>query len=154
MSRHQVGDLTVLKGTIAQTLLWQSPAFAQYGYRHSPEEVRDEPALEQVLGDVCVILDAAENRSSFAEDEAAALRGFIDETADNGQTVVVFFRGLDLSGTGGVWRSRVRGSAIAGQRDGWRQLGLEALSYLVLTATLVYLEFAPHLDWDHANYMD
>lgn len=34
------------------------------------------------------------------------------------------------------------------------QLGLEALSFLVLTATLGYLEFAPDLDWDDANYMD
>lgn len=36
---------------------------------------------------------------------------------------------------------------------GWHQLGLEALTYLVLTATLVYLEFAPDLDWRHASYL-
>jgi hypothetical protein len=153
VSRHRVGELTVIHGTIAQTLLWQSPAFAEYGYRYSPDEVRDEPALEQVFGDVCVILDSAEDRTTFAEEEAAALSGFIDAAADNGLTVVVFFRGLDLSGTGGLWRSTVRESAMGGRRGGWHQLGLEALSYLVLTATLVYREFAPHLDWDHANYL-
>ncbi len=36
---------------------------------------------------------------------------------------------------------------------GWRQLGLEALTYLVLVSTLVYLDFAAELDWDHANYL-
>ncbi len=41
---------------------------------------------------------------------------------------------------------------MGGRRGGWHQLGLEALSYLALTATLVYLEFAPHLDWDNAKH--
>lgn len=152
IAQHQIGDLAVLHGTIAQTLLWQSPTFAEYGYIH-PDDVRDEPALEQVFCEVCVILDSTEDRASFTDEEAAALSEFIDAAADNGVSVVLFFRSRDLSGTGGLWRSTVRASVMADRYRGWHQLGLEALTFLVLTATLVYLEFALELDWDHANYL-
>ena len=152
-SRRQVGELMVLHGTIAQTLLWQSPAFAEYGYRYLGE-VRDEPAPEQVFGDVCVIFDGTKDRTTLSVVEAAAASELIDAAATNEESLVVFFRGRDLSGTGGLWRSTARGSTASGWSGSWHQLGLEALSFLVLTATLVYLEFAPDLDWDHANYLD
>ena len=152
-SRRQVGELMVLHGTIAQTLLWQSPAFAEYGYRYLGE-VRDEPAPEQVFGDVCVIFDGTKDRTTLSVEEAAAASELIDAAATNEESLVVFFRGRDLSGTGGLWRSTARGSTASGWSGSWHQLGLEALSFLVLTATLVYLEFAPDLDWDHANYLD
>ncbi|WP_157973750.1 DUF4365 domain-containing protein [Desertihabitans aurantiacus] len=152
-SRTQVGDLTVLHGTIAQTLLWQSPAFAEYGYSNSPDEVRDEPALEQIFGNVGIILDSTQDRTTFTDEETKALSEFIEAASTNDLDVGVFFRGRDLSGTGGLWRSIVRESAPGDRQGGWHELGLEALTYLVLTATLVYLEFAPHLDWRHANFL-
>ncbi len=34
-----------------------------------------------------------------------------------------------------------------------RQLGLEAVSSLLLVATLVYLDFAPQIAWEHVNYL-
>ncbi|PPH29791.1 DUF4365 domain-containing protein [Rathayibacter sp. AY1F9] len=153
VSRDRVGELTVIRGALAQTLLWQSPAFAEYGYRYSPDEVRDEPAPEQAFGEVYVFLDSAEDRTAFDEEEAQALSGIISAAVDDDVSVLVFLRGLDLSSIGGLWRSAMRVSAMEGWRGSWHQLGLEALSYLVLTATLVYLEFAPDLDWDHANYL-
>ncbi|HVF03206.1 MAG TPA: hypothetical protein VNA20_00055 [Frankiaceae bacterium] len=33
-----------------------------------------------------------------------------------------------------------------------RDIGLDALSSLVLLAPLVYMDFAPELTWDHVNY--
>ena len=57
-------------------------------------------------------------------------------------------RGKDLSGTGGTWRS----AKTAAKRH-HRQIGLESLSYLILVSTLVYLEHAPQLHWDHVNYL-
>ena len=152
-SRHQVGELTVLRGAIAQMLLWQSPAFAEYGYRYLGE-VRDEPPPEQAFGDVCVILDGARDRTTFSAEEAAAASELIDTATTSEESVVLFFRGRDLSGTGGLWRSTARKSTASGWSGTWHQLGLEALSFLVLTATLVYLEFAPDLDWDRVHYMD
>lgn len=153
ISRHYVGELTVIHGTIAQTMLWQSPAFAEYGYPESPDEVRSEPAPEQVFGEICVILDSAFDRTTFTDGEAEDLKTFLDVAADNGVSAMVFFRGRDLSGTGGLWRSTARESRLGGWDGAWHQLGLEALSYLVLTGTLVYLEFAPDLDWRHSNYL-
>ncbi|MDF2990593.1 MAG: hypothetical protein K0S37_1107 [Microbacterium sp.] len=152
-SRDHVGELTVIRGALAQTLLWQSPAFAEYGYRYSPDEVRDEPAPEQAFGDVYVVLDSAQERRAFDEEEAQAVSGIVRAAVADDVSVLVFFRGLDLSSSGGLWRSAMRAPAMEGWRGRWHQLGLEALSNLVLTATLVYVEFAPDLDWDHANYL-
>lgn len=151
--RNQAGHLTLLHGTIAQTMLWQSPAFAEYGYTYSPDEVRDEPALEQVFGDVSLILDCVQDRTTFTDVETAALAELIDASADSDRQLMVFFCGRDLSRTGGLWRSTARESVPGSRLRDWHQLGLEALSYLVLTTTLVYLEFAPDLDWAHANYL-
>ncbi len=56
----------------------QSPAFAEDGYRYSSDEVRDEPAFEQVFGDVRVVLDLARDRNSFSDEEAADLPPLMD----------------------------------------------------------------------------
>jgi hypothetical protein len=153
VSRDRVGELTIIRGALAQTLVWQSPAFAEYGYRYSADEVRDEPAPEQAFGDVCVVLDSSVNRTGFNDEEAERLTDIVGAALNDDLNVLVFFRGLDLSSAGGLWRSAVRDRAVDKWREGWHQIGLEALSYLVLTATLVHLEFAADLDWDHANYL-
>ena len=114
------------------------PAFAEYGYAYV-NEVRVEPAPEQLFGELCVIYDAAADRREFTDDEISALTTLFETAAQEDRPVALFFRGRDLSGTGGLWRSTVNGSVLGGRRGGWRQLGLEALSYLVLTTTLVYL---------------
>lgn len=150
-SRQQVGELTFLHGTLAQTLLWQSPAFAEYGFSRG-QRARDEPKPEQLVGDVCVIVDSADSRSSFTDEDQRAVHEFADAAGENGLGLAVVFRGLDLSGTGGLWRGALRQTAVA-RGDYWRQIGLEALSYLVLVSTLVYLDFAPDLTWDHVNYL-
>lgn len=150
-SRQQVGELTFMHGTLAQTLLWQSPAFAEYGY--SPDQrARDEPTPEQLVGDVCLILDAADARDGFTDEEQGAVQRYADAAGENGLALAVVFRGRDLSGTGGLWRATLRGTAAA-SGDYWRQIGLEAVSNLVLVSTLVYLDFAPDLTWDHVNYL-
>jgi hypothetical protein len=153
IEREEVGDLTIIHGTLAQTLLWHSPAFAEYGF--SPgQKRRDEPRPESLIGHVCVFTDSACSRSNFTETEVEAVRAYADIAGENGFSVAVIFNGKDLSGTGGLWRGTLRESALRHHHEGWRQLGLEALSYLVLTSTLVYLDYAPDLDWDHANYLD
>lgn len=62
----------------------------------------------------------------------------------------MFLRGRDLSGHGRLWREAL-GGALAGHQEGWRQLGIEAVTYLLLVSTLVYLEFAPQLRWEYAT---
>ena len=34
-----------------------------------------------------------------------------------------------------------------------RQVGFEAITFLVLVTTLVYLDLAPTIAWDHVNYL-
>lgn len=151
VSRQKVGELTFMHGTLAQTLLWQSPAFAEYGF--SPDQrARDEPSPEHLGGDVCLVVDSCDSRLSFTDEERRAVQEFADAAGENGLALAVVFRGLDLSGTGGLWRAALRETAVARDND-WRQIGLEALSNLVLVSTLVYLDFAPDLTWDHVNYL-
>jgi hypothetical protein len=43
-----------------------------------------------------------------------------------------------------------------GVRDAYtqvRHLGLEAITFLVLVTTPVYLDLAPEISWDHVNYL-
>lgn len=63
----------------------------------------------------------------------------------------LLLRGGDLSGHG-ITRRAVLGESLAQRQDGRSQLGLEALTYLVLVSTLVYFEYAPCLRWENANY--
>jgi len=151
-ARHQAGRLTVLHGKIAQTLMWQSPAFAQFGYDEY-DDVRDEPLIEQSFGDVCIILDEAKERPGFSVEEQAAIDKYLATAADNGLGGLVFLRARDRSGTGGLWRSTARRQSWSSSEGDWHQLGLEAQTSLVLTATLVYVEYAPDLDWEVANYL-
>jgi hypothetical protein len=66
--------------------------------------------------------------------------------------IVVMFNGPDLSGTGGLWRSTLRDIDAFGRAGPIRMIGLEALTSMVLVATLVYLDFAPDLSWRYVNY--
>lgn len=72
---------------------------------------------------------------------------------DTSSTAAIIFTPPDLSGTGGLWRSTVRGMPDVHRPTIVRQLGLEALSSLLLTATLVYLDLAPQIAWNHVNYL-
>ena len=72
---------------------------------------------------------------------------------DTSTTAAIIFNAPDLSGTGGLWRSAVRGMPDAHRPTIRRQLGLEAVSSPLLSATLVYLDFAPQIAWNHVNYL-
>jgi hypothetical protein len=59
----------------------------------------------------------------------------------------------DLSGTGGLWRRTLRDLEFHNTYTRVRQVGLEAITFLVLVTTLVYLDLAPEIAWDHVNYL-
>lgn len=150
-TRDMAGDLTVLTGTMHQTLLWQSPAFSEYGW-DARSRFRTEAPPEQLFGPVCLLFDRQQDRTKFSDAERRLVDRATDQQAVNGFRYGLFFRGRDLSGHGGTWRA-VLGENLAQHDDGWSQLGLEALTYLVLVSTLVYLEYAPYLRWENANYL-
>ena len=56
-----------------------------------------------------------------------------------------------LSGTGGLWRSVVQACCPSEERTHVELVGLEAVTSLLLVATLVYLDVAPELDWRYVN---
>ena len=149
---HAVGPLTFMAGRLYQTLEWQSPAFAEYGFGPG-DDFRSEPALEAIHDRVLVVRDTAPERTRFTTAEHDALEHALD-TAPSGAHVLVMFNGPDLSGTGGTWRSALRDDLGAFSRaNGTSMIGLEAMTFLVLVATLVYLDVVPELTWHHVNYL-
>jgi hypothetical protein len=139
-------DLHLITGRLYQTLEWQSPAFAEYGFGPD-DDLRDEPPVETLYGDLLVIADATPERRALAPGERSAILQAIGDRP-TGAGVALIFNGYELSGTGGLWRSTLRDSVTIPIS----LIGLESATSLVLIATLVYLEFAPELTWQVVNY--
>lgn len=151
LGSERVGEVEVQRGRLRQTLLWQSPAFTEIGYG-DPNDIRVEADPESLFGEVLLFLDHAEAREHFTDEE----RGLIDKHTDQtnlGLTYAVFLRGPDLSTRGGLWRATLSETPLANHDPRWSSLGLEALSYMVLTCTLIYLDHAPQLEWELTNYI-
>jgi hypothetical protein len=142
-------DLVLLSGRFYDTMVWQSSAFAEFGYGPD-DDFRDDPAVEWVQGTAAVVIDRAPGRTNLGPDVREGLRDALGRT---GGGVVLFFNGKDLSGTGGTWRSFFREALPGGSdRRAISMLGHEALTCLVLTATLVYLDLAPELSFKTLQY--
>ena len=138
-------DLTVVRGTLHQTLAWQSPAFAEYGFTIDGA-LRDEPRYQSVHGPVTVIIDSQPHRRSLpagSPDLAAYAR-------HPAESLLVMFDAPDLSSTGGLWRSSLNQARPHG---GYDMAGLEAISNVLLQCTLVYIDRAPTLQWKEVNYL-
>lgn len=148
---ERVGDVEVQHGRLRQTLLWQSPAYTEIGYG-DPDDIRVEAEPESLFGEVLLFLDHTEAREHFTDEE----HGLIDKHTDQTNlrlTYAVFLRGPDLSGHGGLWRATLTKTPLDNHHPRWSSIGLEALSYLVLTCTLIYLDHAPQLEWKLTNYI-
>ena len=65
----------------------------------------------------------------------------------------VIFNSCDLSGTGGLWRRTLNDLGVRDAYAQVRRVGLEAITFLVLVTTLVYLDLAQELAWEHVNYL-
>ncbi|MGW4368632.1 DUF4365 domain-containing protein [Nocardia takedensis] len=142
-------ELSVRRGVFRDTMLWQSPAFAEYGYDFD-DDVRIDPHVESVHGPAIVITDSMPNRRHLTAPERAAVTAEISR-AEPDLPVILFFYGHDLSATGGTWRRFLREETLLDHQGGQRMLGIEAISYLVLATTMVYLDLAPHLSFQTPN---
>lgn len=142
-------DLVLLSGRFYDTMVWQSSAFAEFGYGPN-DDFRDDPEVEWVQGPAAVVMDRAPGRTGLTPDERDGLRDAFGRTSG---AVVLFFNGKDLSGTGGTWRSFFREAVPDGDdRRAVSMLGHEALTCLVLTATLVYFDLVPDLSFKTLQY--
>lgn len=149
LSSERAGYVEVQRGRLRQTLLWQSPAFTEIGYGE-PDDIRVEAEPESLFGEVLLFLDHAEARRHFTEEEGGLIDKHTDET-DLERSCAVFLRGRDLSAHGGLWRATLNRTPLANLHRSF--VGVEALSYLVLTCTLIYLDHAPQLEWKGTNYI-
>jgi hypothetical protein len=144
-------DLKIVRGRLYETLSWQSPAFAEYGYGPT-DDFRVEPSYETLHGKVVLIVDRSGGRASLSHAELAAITKSADPlSAETSLTVI--FNNPDLSGTGGLWRRTLRDLRFRDTYAQVRQIGLEAITFLVLVTTLVYLDLAPEIAWDHVSYL-
>jgi hypothetical protein len=144
-------DLTIIRGRLYETLSWQSPAFAQYGYDPA-DDFRVEPSYETLHGDVVLIIDRSCGRSALSRAELAAITKLTAPPSAE-TSLAVIFNSPDLSGTGGIWRRTLRDLGCQDTYAQVRQIGLEAITFLVLVTTLVYLDLAPEIAWDHVSYL-
>ena len=145
-----IGSLTFKPGRLYQTLEWQSPAFAEYGFGPG-DDFRSEPPLEAAHGHVLITCDSEPGRTDFTTAEREAFEQALSSAHPDAK-VLVIFNAPDLSGTGGTWRSALRDIGAFDRAAGVSMIGLEALTFLVLVATLVYLDVVPDLSWRHINY--
>lgn len=145
-------NLKVVRGRLYETLSWQSPAFAEYGYGPN-DDFRIEPSYETLHGEVVLIVDRAIGRKALADAERAAIAELVECYRDLGASLAVIFNGRDLSAAGGLWRSTLRDLEVHELYAQVRQVGVEAITFLLLVTTLVYLDFAPEIAWDHINYL-
>jgi hypothetical protein len=151
LSRERAGDVEIQRGRLRQTLLWQSPAFTEIGYS-DPDDIRVEAEPESLFGELLLFLDHADTRKNFSEPERSLIGKHSDQT-NLGLNYAVLSRASDLSAHGGLWRATLAETPLANHHPRWSSLGLEALTYLVLTCTLIYLEYAPELEWELTNYI-
>jgi hypothetical protein len=147
---ERAGSLEVQHGILHQSLLWQSPAFTEWGHSGSGS-LREEPASERIFGPIRLFIDHADSRNGFTEAEL----NLIDKntcTKYQGD-LALLMRIPELSSQRGLWRAVLAKTPLQHSDTTWKVIGLEALSYLILTCTLVYLDHAPELEWEPANYI-
>jgi hypothetical protein len=145
-------ELSTVQGRLYQTFEWQSPAFAEFGVGPD-DDFRDEPPIESIHGQVLLVLDSQPDRDNLADVEREGLREAVDSAAADA-TILVMFNGRDLSRTGGLWRSTIRDLEVYQRFEGVHLVGLEAMTSLLLVATLVYLDLVPELAWRYVNFQD
>lgn len=139
--------LAMLKGLFYDTMMWQSSAFAEFGFGPD-DDFRLDPPVEYLHGEAVVIIDTELARSELSEDETAALRAGL---ATPSVPIVLFFLSKELSGSAGVWH-RFLGESYGEPAAARHIIGVESLTSLVLVATMVYLDFAPRLSFRVVNY--
>ena len=143
--------LKIVRGRLYETLSWQSPAFAEYGSGPA-DDFRIEPSYETLHGEVVLIVDRYSGRTVLNDAEKAAVVKLVKPPSAEASLAVIF-NSRDLSGTGGLWRRTLNDLRVRDSYSHVRQIGLEAITFLILVTTLVYLDLAPEIAWDHVNYL-
>lgn len=146
----RVSKLRIARGKFHQTLEWQWPLGTLHGVGEDENEIRTEAPVEFVHGDCLIIVDSSGDMSRYAKAESDALTALVRGTGAG--RALVFVNGRELDGFS-LWRGALIDLNDPRKGCDFWPIALGSLSYMVLIASLVYLEFAPVLAWRHLNYL-
>lgn len=146
----RVSQLRVVQGAFHQTLEWQWPLGTLSGVGDDENEPQREAPVDFVHGDCLIIVDNSGNMARYSPAESDALTSLVLSTG--AQRALVFVNGPELEGVA-LWRGALFDlNDLSKGCDCW-PIALGSLSYMVLIASLVYLEFAPDLAWQRVSYL-
>ena len=137
----QMEDVIFTQGVMHSTYEWTHPLFTEYGFSDG-ESLRIESRPFYVQGSCAVLIDARQERSADIWDYIHAI---CQEHMDGevSQLLVFINRAIDEGEFGDVRRA-------AGPLECMPQ-HLESLTFNLLTATSIYLEFREKISWNIAN---
>jgi len=141
----------VVRGQLHETMTWQPQLFTEFGY-DSDDAVRIEGAPSAVQGDVLFVIDSSPDMAGLDHAEQGPLEDLLEQARNAGSYIgLIANRGDTELLTDPTWRQHIMPGIVGAAPE--RFIGLEAITNLVLVATLVYLDFAPQLRFDHVNYV-
>jgi hypothetical protein len=147
---ERVSRLRIVRGKFHQTLEWQWPMGTSVGFGEDDNEPRREAPVDFVHGDCLIIVDSSGRMSRYTKEESDALTVLVRGTGAS--RALIFVNGTELEGVG-LWRGALYDLNETSKGCNCWPVALGSLSYMVLIASLVYLEFAPDLAWRYLNYL-
>jgi hypothetical protein len=140
----EVGRLAAFTGTLYLSYEWVSPLFTEFGYDPG-SDFRIESPPNHAQGDVMVVIHS---EPLDVPRPTEASKELVKEIRSRGiNQGLVFFNDSELDGSlFGGWKSTLEPLVQVPQ-------GLGSLSFNVLTANAIYLEFVARLEWRHINFL-
>ncbi|WP_412161714.1 hypothetical protein [Curtobacterium flaccumfaciens] len=148
---QRVGEhLRVIRGQLHESLSWQPQLFTEIGSSYDGA-VRIEGAPSAIQGDVLFVVDSSADRAALTDTERSTLQQLLEQSRADGIFTGLIGNRPDMELlTDPTWRRLIMPDVAGSAPE--RFIGLEAITGLVLVATLVYLDFAPQLPFDVVNY--
>lgn len=132
---RDIGDISILRGTLNSRYEWTSPLFTEYGY-DGESNFRVESAPISAQGEVVVLVhsDIKDNPRQTAklDEQVEGWRG-------SGVTAALVFYNGDSTPSIGAWRSSLGGLCAVPQ-------GIDSLSFNILTNPSLYLKYMYELE--------
>lgn len=144
--------LRVVQGTLRETMTWQPQLFTEFGYDR-PGALRVEGATSAMHGPVTFVLDVDPSRPPLTDSVRADITSLLRTRREHGDTIAILSNAAESEVWGGEWPAVLHDAGVI-QHPVVSVLGLDSVTTLLLTATLVYLEFAPELSFDVVNYIE
>lgn len=147
---QRTSALRVVRGAFHQTLEWQWPLGTMNGFGEDENEVRPEAPVDSVHGDCLVIVDSCGEKRRYTKAESDALTALVRGT--QARRALIFVNAAEIDGFA-LWRGALYDLINPSHGCDFWPIALGSLSYIVLSASLIYLEFAPEIVWKSLAYV-